>query len=159
MNFERYSSKVLYLSHQRASAMSVFLPGAISLWRMTRSFGILNTFMRCSQSLRTANLCSCVKPTLGSGPITSIPIEKRFISVLHSQAETPACHKTWVGSPSLYTSQFVSIRKWAETCLHVSQRRVRIFPLTVSNQVAVWWRTIYSQVFLSHFVKFLCRDV
>lgn len=152
------SSNVLNSLLHSLSSISFFLQGAMSLCRMIFLLCIQYCFDKLFTSSFMESFCSWVNHC-GRGPMTSIHIEYRFKSVFQFQVETPACQRTWEASQSLYTSQLVSTKKCAETCLHVSQRRVLIFHTVVFIQVAVWWRTIYSQVFLSHFVKFFCRDV
>jgi len=128
---------------QNESSTSFFRFGAISLWRMILFTGSLRSVINEVTSSRTDFLCAFVNQ--GSGQMISIPIEYLFISFFQSHSLIPACHWISVSFPILYMSQFVSTTKWQETGHTVSCRRTH---LIVHSPVAVWCKTIYSQVFI-----------
>lgn len=134
---------VLYSLDQNSSATSFLRLGAISLWRMILFTGSLRSVINEVTSSRTDFLCAFVNQ--GSAQMISIPIEYLFMSFFQSHSETQACQSLSCNCPILYISQLVSTTKWQETGHMVSCRRTH---LIVHSDVAVWCKTIYSQVFI-----------
>lgn len=134
---------VLNSLDQNSSATSFLRFGAISLWRMILFTGSLRSVINEVTSSRTDFRCALVNQ--GSGQMISIPIEYLFISFFQSHSLIPACQSLSCNCPILYMSQLVSTTKWHETGHTVSCRRTH---LIVHSPVAVWCKTIYSQVFV-----------